>query len=97
MLCQVAHAAVRTMGSYWESLFQRWVRRMSAAKALWAVAHRLLRLIWKLLAQGVDYEERGPRPLVAARLAARIKRLRAEFRRQGYEVTFQHARCESTT
>ena len=97
LLCQVAHAAVRTKDSYWESLFQRWVRRMPAAKALWAVAHRLLRLIWKLLAQRVDYEERGPRQWDTARLAARMKRLRAEFRRYGYEVTFQPAHCESTT
>lgn len=95
LLCQIAHAATRTKGSYWESLYQRWVRRMPATKALWAVAHRMLRLIWKLLATGVDYEERGPRQLDPARLAARMKRLRTEFRRHGYEVTFQPAHGES--
>lgn len=95
LVCQVAHAASRTKGSYWESLYQRWVRRMAPAKALWAVAHRLLRLIWKLLGQAVEYEERGPRQLDATRLKARMKRLRMEFRRHGYEVSFTPAHGES--
>ena len=97
LLCQIAHAATRTKGSYWESLYQRWVRRMPATKALWAVAHRMLRLIWKLLVQAVDYQERGPRQLDPVRLAARMRRLRAEFRRHGYEVTFQPVNAGSTT
>lgn len=95
LVCQVAHAASRTKGSYWESLYQRWVRRMAPAKALWAVAHRMLRLVWKLLRQAVEYEERGPRQLDAGRLKARMKRLRMEFRRHGYEVSFTPAHGES--
>jgi transposase len=33
-------------GSYWEESFARMSRRIGVNKALWAVAHRLLRLIW---------------------------------------------------
>jgi len=58
-------------------------------------AHRLLRLIWKLLGQAVEYEQRGPRQLDAARLKARMKRLRTEFRRHGQEVSFTPAHGES--
>ncbi len=83
-----ARAASRTKGSYWERLFRGWVRRMPPTKALWAVAHRLLRLIWKLLAQGVDYQELGPRLTDHRRLALRMKRLKHDFRPLGYEVTF---------
>lgn len=96
LICQIAHAATRTKGSYWESLYQRWVRRMAAGKALWAVAHRLLRLIWKLLHHGVDYRERGPRQMKPLRLAARMRRLRAEFRRYGYDLRFTPAHEPST-
>jgi transposase len=91
----LAHSASQTKGSYWESPYQRWVRRMPPAKALWAVAHRLSRLIWKLLGQAVEYEERGPRQLDAARPKARMKRLRTEFRRHRYEVSFTPAHGES--
>ncbi len=82
----------RQMKLVWEQ-----VRRMPAGNMLQAVAHRLLRLIWRRLAQRVDYEERGPRQWDTARLAARTTWLGAEFRRHGHEVTFQPAQLESMT
>jgi transposase len=88
LICQIAHAASRTRGSFWEGLYQSLVRRMPANKALWAVAHRILKLIWKLLAEGIEYSERGPRRLDSTRLAKRMRALRLEFQRHGYQITF---------
>lgn len=59
VLTQAAHAAVRTKGSFFEHLFRRLVVRLGYAKALWAVAHKLCRIIWKILHEGVHYIERG--------------------------------------
>ena len=51
-------------------LFGRFAKRLGAQKALWAAAHRLLRLIWKLLHDKIAYAERGPRAWDSARLPA---------------------------
>lgn len=59
VLNQAAHAAVRTKGSCFQHLFRRLVVRLGYAKALWAVAHKLCRIIWKILHQGAHYIERG--------------------------------------
>jgi hypothetical protein len=41
-----------------QNLFKRVQPRLKYKD--WAIAHRLCRLIWKILHQGVRYEERGP-------------------------------------
>jgi transposase len=60
ILNQAANAAVKTKGSIFQLVYRRLVPRLGHAKAIWAIAHRLCRLIWKILHQSVDYEERGP-------------------------------------
>ena len=59
LLSQAAHAASHAKGSFFESLYRRLVVRIGPQKAIWAVAHRLCRLIWMLLHQGIHYQERG--------------------------------------
>ena len=59
ILVQAAQAASRTKGSYLQTVFRRLVPRLGFAKALWALAHRLCRLIWKLLHHQVRYLEHG--------------------------------------
>ncbi len=60
LLNQLAHAAVRKRDCYLHVLFKRLSPRLGYAKAVWAIAHRLCRLIWKVLHEGVQYVERGP-------------------------------------
>jgi transposase len=91
LLAQIAHAATRTKGSYWEDLLARLSKRLGLQKALWAVAHRMLRLIWKLLHDKVDYLERGPRAWDQARIQRRMRNLKRQFAALGYQVTFQQA------
>ena len=87
VLNQVAWAAVKSKDSFFQVLFRRWVPRLGVKKAIWAVAHRVLRLIWKLLHEGVRYEERGPVPPNAQVLRRRRARLVRELRALGYDVT----------
>jgi transposase len=60
LLNQAAHAAVKTKGSIFELLYRRFVGRLGHAQAIGVIAHRLCRLVWKILHDGVTYEERGP-------------------------------------
>lgn len=88
LLAQIAHAASRTKGSYWEDLFARLSKRIGMQKALWAVAHRMLRLIWKILHAKVAYQEHGPRAWDRARLARRMQHLKRQFAALGYDLAF---------
>jgi transposase len=63
VLTKVAHAAVKTKGSVFQALFRRWMPRLGYNKAMWAVAHRLCRLTWKILHQGVRYKSGDSFPI----------------------------------
>ena len=91
ILNQVAWAAVRTKGSYFPACFQRWLPRLGPQKAAWAIAHKILRLIWRLLRHNANYQERGPLlldPKAARR--ARNRHLRA-LQKLGFQVTLTTA------
>jgi len=85
VLNQAANAAVKTKGSIFELVYRRLVPRLGHAQAIGAIANRLCRLIWRILHQGLSYQERGPAvtKLRAQRRAAKMIR---ELRRLGYRV-----------
>ena len=85
LLNQAAHAAVKTKGSIFARLYRRLVCRLGHNKAIWAVANRLCRLVWKILHQGVSYIEYGNRPDPKTALA-RAKRMIRELQALGYQV-----------
>ncbi len=85
LLNQAANAAVRSKGSFFEKLYRRLVVRLGHPKAIWAVANRLCRLVWKILHQGVRYIEYGNLP-DPARLKIRIQRMIRELKQLGYQV-----------
>lgn len=85
LLNQLAHAAVRKRDCYLQILFQRLSPRLGYAKAVWAIAHRLCRLIWKVLHEGVHYVERGP-AVSALTLKRRKQRLVTQLKKLGYGV-----------
>ena len=53
LLNQAANAAVKTKGSIFELVYRRLVVRLGHAQAIGAIAHRLCRLVWKILHDGV--------------------------------------------
>jgi transposase len=85
VLVQAAQAASKTKGSYLQTVFRRLLPRLGFAKAMWALAHRLCRLIWKLLHHRVRYLEHGliTDPRTRKHLAS--KHLRA-LSRLGFQV-----------
>jgi transposase len=85
LLNQAAHAAVKTKGSIFEVTFQRLLPRLKYKGAIWAIAHRLCRLLWKILHQGIRYEERGP-AVSAKSKRTRTARMIKELQKLGYRV-----------
>jgi hypothetical protein len=61
------------------------VPRLGHAQAIGAIAHRLCRLIWKILHQRTRYEERGPAVSEEAK-KVRARRTIRELRSLGYHV-----------
>jgi transposase len=86
LLNQLAHAAVKKNGCYLQQVFRRLMPRLGYAKAIWAIAHRLCRLMWKVLHEGVHYIEQGT-ILNPRAEKERCRRLVAELRKLGYQVT----------
>jgi len=72
LLNQAAHAAVKTKGSIFEVVFQRLLHGPEYKEAIWAIAPRLCRLIWKVLHDGVPYKELGPAVGAKAKRAERL-------------------------
>lgn len=86
LLCQAAQAAVHKKGSHLQSLFRRLVVRLGYVKAIWAIAHRLCRIIWNVLHQGAHFTEYGEAVNPKAVRRAIQHHLTA-LRRLGYQIT----------
>ena len=61
---------------------------MEYKKAIWAIAHRLCKLLWLMLHKGVSYEERGP-VVNAKAQKRRAARLIRQLKQLGYRVEAQ--------
>jgi transposase len=86
ILAEAAQAAVRKKGSHFQSLFRRFLPRLGHNGAIWAIAHRLARLVWKILHDGVRYIEQGTETNPKAR-KRRVQKLAQALRQLGYTVT----------
>jgi len=86
VLCQAAQAAVRTKDSHLQALFNRLVVRLGYVKAVWAVAHRICKIVWNVLHKGARFlefnEARNPKAVRRA-----INHHLKALRRLGYQIT----------
>jgi transposase len=86
-LSQIAWAAVASKGSEAQRRFHAWRPRLGTQKAIWAVAHYQLRVIWKVLHDGVRYRSPDTERLNERALLARAKRVLSGLRKLGYTVS----------
>jgi transposase len=86
ILTQAAQAAVKKKGSHFQSLFRRLLVKLGYKGAIWAIAHRLGRLLWKILHDGVRYIEQGQETNPKAR-KRRAQKLAQALRKLGYQFT----------
>jgi len=86
ILTQAAQAAVKKKGCHFQAIFRRLLPRLGYNGAIWAIAHRLCRLIWKVLHQEVSYIEQGAETTPKAK-KRRAQKLAQALRKMGYAVT----------
>jgi transposase len=96
LFTQAAHAAAKKKGSRFQSLFRRFLPRQHYTGAIWVLAHRLARLIWKILHQGVHYIEQGQDSPPEAK-QRRARKMVQTLRRMGYAVTLTPLTPESAS
>ena len=60
ILNQAANAAAKLKGSIFDILYRRYVPGLGRNQTIGILAHKLCRLVWKILHRGIRYEERGP-------------------------------------
>lgn len=89
ILCQSAWAATRTRGSYLGAQYRRIRARRGHQKAIVAVAHQILTVIYHMLRDGSEYRELGSgfyeqqrKPELTGYLVRRLERL-------GYKVALE--------
>ena len=85
VLNQAAHAAVRKNGSHFQAVFRRLLPRLGYKSAIWAIAHRLCRVVWKILHEGVRFIEQGNESDPKVR-TQRARSLARALRKLGYDV-----------
>ena len=85
ILNQTANAAAKSKGTVFEIVYRRLTPRLGHNQTIGAIAHRLCRLIWIILHEGVRYEERGP-SVSAFSKRRRTNRMIRELRGLGYRV-----------
>jgi transposase len=86
-LCQTAWAAIAAKGSEAQRRFQRWRPRLGTQKAAWAIAHYQIRIVWKVLHDGVRYCSPDTEVMTQHALVARAKRALNDLRKLGYAVS----------
>lgn len=86
-MCQAAWAASHTKNTYLSAFYWRMQARKGPQKAVMALAHHLITIIYNVLARGENYVELGgdyydqrSRPKVVARMVERLMKL-------GYQVS----------
>lgn len=93
-LCEAAWSAARTKNCYLSAQFRRFAKRMgkkNEGKAIFAVAHTLIVIIWHVLANGEPYQELGGDYFERRDATADIRRHVAALERLGQTVTINPA------
>jgi len=85
VLNQAAHAAVKKKGSHFQAVFRRLLPRLGYQATIWAIAHRLCRVVWKILHERVQFIEQGSEPNPRLR-NKRARMLARELRGLGYDI-----------
>lgn len=88
-LVQAAHAAVKVKDSFLYAFYTRLAARRGRKKALVAVAHKLLVIVYTLLKTGEQYQERGAAALDERQKEYLLDRLQRQIIQLGYRVSLE--------
>ena len=88
-LVQAAWVAVRKKESYFGVLYQRWKGRLGSKRAIIAVAHRMLEIIYHMLARRESYREIDLKAMGARSIEYERERLVRKLTALGVNVTIE--------
>ena len=86
ILTQLAHAAVRTKGTYLSALYQRLAARRGKNRAIIAVAHSIMCSVFHMLSRQEPYRELGANYFDERRRHYTVDRLARRIEHLGYRV-----------
>ena len=90
-LIEAAHGAARSKNTYLGAYYQRLKKRMGSKKAIVALAHRILIIIYHLLSEQQPYRELGPGHADEQAVEASKRWAIRRLEQLGYQVTLQPA------
>jgi hypothetical protein len=88
-LIQAAWAAVKVKDGYLAAFYRRLAARRGNKKAIVAVAHKLLVIVYTLLKTGETYQERGTAALDERQKDRLLARMRRRIEQLGYSVSLE--------
>jgi transposase len=88
-LIQAAWAAIKVKESSLAAFYRKLVTKRGAKKAIIAVAHKLLKIVYTLLKTGDTYQERGAAALDERQKDRTLSRMRQRIEQLGYRVTLE--------
>jgi len=94
LLTEAAQAAVKKKGSRFQNLFRRFLPKLGWNGAIALVRHRMARVLWKVLHDGVEYVECGQDTTPKAR-KRRAQKLTQALRKLGYQVTLTDVQIQT--
>jgi transposase len=90
-LVEAAWGAARTKGSYLAAQYRRLAARRGDKRAIMAVAHSILVIIYHLLRDGTSYQDLGANYFDERDRLATVRRAVRRIERLGYKVTLEAA------
>jgi transposase len=94
LLAEAAHAAVHKKGCQFQRVFHRFLPILGYPGAIGVVMHRIARVLWKVLHEGVEYVEHGQDSSPEAR-KRRAQKLTQALRKLGYAVTLADVQVQT--
>jgi hypothetical protein len=91
LLVEAANAAAATHGTYFKDKLRRLQARRGRNRALMAIAHKLLTVIFHVLAERVPYKELGAGYLDTLKPARTAQSLVRRLERMGFTVHIEKA------
>ena len=88
-LVEAAHSAVRTRGTYLSVQYHRIAARRGGKRAIVAVAHTILVIIYHMLKNGTAYRDLGANHFDKVNEQAVVKRTVKRLEKLGYKVTLE--------
>ena len=85
-MIEVAWAAVKKKGTYYRDKYWRLRYRLGPKKAIVAIAHRIIKVLFFIIKKGEEYRELGDQYLAAKSQKTKLARMRRDAEEFGFSL-----------